>query len=183
VGRITGSILRFRVFLFVLIAQGNKKGVPFAEMVNGNAFRLRVTDDNDIGNDDDGARIASRAFFGFFFILFCDLLWLGVLSNWLGIYRPYIEQEDNSVTRMTVGLLSYAALAGGVSCVVVADSAGLAACGGALIGLWVFGAYNITTWATTSGRYTITIALCDTAYGVLTTAALFASQHAISSTV
>jgi uncharacterized membrane protein len=152
-------------------------------MITNNALRLRASSANDIGDADGGARIAARAVFGVVFILLCDLLWLGLIANWLGVYKPYIDQEHNSSFRLVVGLIAYAAVAGGVSCVFVADSVALAAGAGALMGFWVFAGYNITTWATTSGRYTLKIAICDTVYGVLVTAILFAAQSSISTNV
>lgn len=120
-------------------------------------------------------------------ILFCmDLLWIGFIGK--RVYARYNEWMNNmeiapSKLMVVSAIAAYAIVASAVSSTIHAQTPGLAFGLGCLIGLWVFSAYNITTYAVTSGEYPGVSVAGDMIYGILTCGFLFFVQHHLANVV
>ena len=110
-----------------------------------------------------------------------DALWLGVLMK--NFYRaqlaPIVRLADGGIApNWSAALVVYALLGTGIAIFVVPHAATVmsAAALGALIGLVVYGVYDITNYSTLR-QWPFVLTLADTAWGVVATAAAAAAAR------
>jgi len=126
--------------------------------------------------------------YGFLVVVFCDGLWLGLVStrSCLGVYNEHFKNTGASPQPWTVAfcVVAYACLATSAALAFVAVDAAEAFSAGCVVGLWVFGAFNITMFAMAPptpprvmSNYPPATALVDTVYGALATGLLLLVQH------
>jgi uncharacterized membrane protein len=111
-----------------------------------------------------------------------DGLWLGVVMK--GFYReqlaPIARMADGGLAPLwSVAWIIYVLLGAGVAVFAVsrADSAGAAAMLGALLGLVIYGVYDLTNYSTLAA-WPFAVTLADIAWGTFASAAIAAAVHA-----
>lgn len=123
-----------------------------------------------------------------------DFAWLGIVTRYfIPVYDRYFDAisiRPKPVVAI-VCAVAYATLASACAMVFVAKTPGDAMAAGALVGVWVFGAYNITMVAMTPtnsstssntcsvSSYPMLAVFIDTAYGTFATSMLFFAQHTV----
>jgi len=167
-------------------------------------MRFSVTDDADAPHD------FYAWLFGLLAVVCSDSLWLfaltkqcGETTTWRNVYKKYFNKIDRGAPEPIVAvvcLVAYALLASTAALTFVAIDAPHAAAAGAVVGVWVFGAFNITMFVMVPPQkrghnyednddaecddcldayttYPWSTALCDVLYGTGATALLFYVQH------
>ena len=116
-------------------------------------------------------KVALAAFVGFIVL---DGIWLGLLM------KNFYRDELSSIARIENGgfapvwpaaFLVYVLLAVGVAIFVVPGASGPGSAGarGALLGLVIYGVYDLTSYSTLA-RYPLTVAIVDICWGIVATA-------------
>ena len=121
---------------------------------------------------------------GLVVFLSCDGTWLKLATGRCCSVYPMEEQsreESEHTRRRTVpAVLISGCLASLITPVFVADTAAEAAALGSLLGLLVFGTFNVVEWALWS-KWSVRTGLLDSAYGIVVYAISLAMQYIVSS--
>jgi uncharacterized membrane protein len=114
----------------------------------------------------------------------CDAVWLrlatGLCCEIYPIEDMSREQQEHTRRRTVPAVVLNGLLASLITPIFVADTSAEAASLGALLGLLVFGCFNIVEYALWS-KWTVTTALADTAYGAVVYALALAMQQVVAS--
>ncbi|HRZ87139.1 MAG TPA: DUF2177 family protein [bacterium] len=110
-----------------------------------------------------------------------DLLWLGVVAR--GFYQDRLAHLLSGHVNWAAALIFYAVYAGGVLLFAVVPNIPHAsivrtAVYGALLGLFAYGTYDLTNWATLK-EWPASIVIVDMAWGCVITAVTAAAAAAI----
>ena len=121
---------------------------------------------------------------GLTIFLACDAIWLrSATGNCCSIYpidEMSREQQEHTKRRTLPAVFLNGVVAAFITPIFVADSPAEAASLGALLGLFVFGTFNIVEYALWS-KWTVRTGVADTLYGITCYAVVLAMQQVVAS--